>query len=351
MSHNWERSTEALRKAKLALQQGDRGLARQWATRAAALTPEREEPWLMLAALASPRASLAYLKEALEINPQSELARRGMHWAIQRWRNEPKAAKPSRQIIPDHIPVSAMTRTRPALLPWALILLFVLAGVFFWLRTPTTSAALTSPEAAGGVRIAANKATRTFTPTPTFTATPTFTPTPTATNTLTPTPTFTPTSTPTDTATPLPTETPKPTEKKPEPTKTNLPVNVSVPAGISADERWIDIDLSDQRLYSYKGAKLVKSFVVSTGTWQHPTVTGQYRIYAMYRYSTMAGPGYYLPDVPYAMYFYKGYSIHGTYWHNNFGVPMSHGCVNMITNDAGWLYERSAIGTVVNVHP
>lgn len=350
MNPNWEQSNEALRQAKLALQQGDRSTARRWATRAAALTPEREQPWLMLAALASPRASLAYLEEALEINPQSELARRGMHWAIQRWRSQSQAPRASDEIIPKHIPVSAMTRSRPALLPWALILLVAIAAVFFWLWQPPASLALTSSESSRGIQIAADKATRTFTPTPTFTPTATFTPTPTATNTLTPTPTFTPTLTPTKTATPPPTETPKPTEKKPEPTETNPP-NVAIPPGVAANERWIDIDLSEQRLYSYKGGKLIKSFVVSTGTWQHPTVTGQYRIYAMYRYSTMAGPGYYLPDVPYAMYFYKGYSIHGTYWHNNFGVPMSHGCVNMVTADAGWLYERSSIGTLVNVRP
>ena len=71
----------------------------------------------------------------------------------------------------------------------------------------------------------------------------------------------------------------------------------------------------------------MNTFITSTGTWQYPTVTGQYKIYVMYRYADMAGPGYYLPNVPYVMYFYKGYGIHGTYWHNNFGTPMSHGCV------------------------
>ena len=96
---------------------------------------------------------------------------------------------------------------------------------------------------------------------------------------------------------------------------------------------------------------MVNSFVVSTGTWQFPTVTGQYHIYVKYLYSDMAGPGYYLPDVPYTMYFYKGYGIHGTYWHNNFGTPMSHGCVNMITSEAGWVYNWASVGTLVNVHP
>ncbi|MBC8330497.1 MAG: L,D-transpeptidase, partial [Anaerolineae bacterium] len=116
-------------------------------------------------------------------------------------------------------------------------------------------------------------------------------------------------------------------------------------------ERWIDIDLSDQRLYAYVDDDLVKSFVVSTGTWQYPTVTGQFHIYVKYLHADMAGPGYYLPDVPYTMYFYKGYGIHGTYWHNNFGTPMSHGCVNMITDDAGWIYNWASVGTMVSVHP
>jgi lipoprotein-anchoring transpeptidase ErfK/SrfK len=64
----------------------------------------------------------------------------------------------------------------------------------------------------------------------------------------------------------------------------------------------------------------------------------------------MAGPGYYLPDVPYTMYFYEGYGIHGTYWHNNFGTPMSHGCVNMVTEEAGWVFGFSEVGTWVIIH-
>lgn len=115
-------------------------------------------------------------------------------------------------------------------------------------------------------------------------------------------------------------------------------------------ERWIDVDLSQQRLYAYEGDTLVRSFVVSTGTWQTPTVTGKYRIWIKLRSAPMSGPGYYLPDVPYIMYFYKGYGIHGTYWHNNFGTPMSHGCVNMTIADAEWVYNFTVVGTVVNVH-
>jgi lipoprotein-anchoring transpeptidase ErfK/SrfK len=115
-------------------------------------------------------------------------------------------------------------------------------------------------------------------------------------------------------------------------------------------ERWIDVDLTNQRLYAYEGDVAVNSFIVSTGTWLTPTVTGSYKIYVKYRSASMTGPDYYLPDVPYVMYFYNDYAIHGTYWHNNFGTPMSHGCVNLRTEDAQWLYNWSSVGTVVNVH-
>jgi lipoprotein-anchoring transpeptidase ErfK/SrfK len=115
-------------------------------------------------------------------------------------------------------------------------------------------------------------------------------------------------------------------------------------------EHWIDVNLSEQRVYAYEGDTVVNSFVVSTGTWQTPTVTGTYKVWIKLRSTTMTGPGYYLPNVPFTMYFYKGYGLHGTYWHNNFGTPMSHGCVNLRTEDAEWLYNFSYVGTTVNVH-
>ena len=87
----------------------------------------------------------------------------------------------------------------------------------------------------------------------------------------------------------------------------------------------------------------------STGTRAHPTVTGQFLIYRKSISTPMAGPGYYLPGVPYTMYFYKGYALHGTYWHNNFGRPMSHGCVNLTKTDASWLYSWARVGTPVVV--
>ena len=63
----------------------------------------------------------------------------------------------------------------------------------------------------------------------------------------------------------------------------------------------------------------------------------------------MSGPDYFLPAVPFTMYFYQGYGIHGTYWHNAFGRPMSHGCVNLPTPEAEWFFNWADVGTPVRV--
>lgn len=144
--------------------------------------------------------------------------------------------------------------------------------------------------------------------------------------------------------TPLPTDT-----AEPFPTQYIPPTPIPGSSGGSAG-RWIDVDLTNQMVYAYEGNTVVNSFVVSTGTWEYPTVTGQYHVYVKYRYTDMSGPGYYLPNVPSTMYFYKGYAIHGTYWHNNFGTPMSHGCVNMRIPEAEWIFNWASVGTLVNVH-
>ncbi len=123
----------------------------------------------------------------------------------------------------------------------------------------------------------------------------------------------------------------------------------SAPSGGSSG-RWIDVNLSTQTLTAYEDSTPVRSTLVSTGLPATPTPTGQFRIYAKYLSDTMSGPGYYLPDVPYVMYFYRGYGLHGTYWHSNFGHPMSRGCVNLPTPEAEWLFNWAAVGTLVNIH-
>ncbi len=111
--------------------------------------------------------------------------------------------------------------------------------------------------------------------------------------------------------------------------------------------KWIRVDLSSQRLTAFAGNTAVNSTAVSTGTSRYPTPTGRYRIRYKVASTTMSGPGYYLTGVPWVMSFYGNYFIHGAYWHNNFGHPMSHGCVNLPVGWAKWLYGWAPVGTPV----
>ncbi len=117
----------------------------------------------------------------------------------------------------------------------------------------------------------------------------------------------------------------------------------------TSGEKHIFVDLSTQTLRAYSGNDLVFTFPVATGKW-HPTPTGDFRIWIKIRYAHMEGgegADYYnLYNVPYTMFFYNsevpksaGFSLHGAYWHNNFGHPMSHGCVNIRPEDAALLYD------------
>lgn len=108
---------------------------------------------------------------------------------------------------------------------------------------------------------------------------------------------------------------------------------------VAADERWIRVDLGNQQVIAYEGMEPVRAFVVSTGLPIYPTVTGEFRIRMKVSEQTMSGEGYYLPGVKWVQYFYEDYGFHGTYWHEDFGIPKSHGCVNMTNADAKWLFD------------
>lgn len=114
---------------------------------------------------------------------------------------------------------------------------------------------------------------------------------------------------------------------------------------LSATEQWIDVDLSEQKVIAFEGLRPVRSFIISSGVPRTPTVTGTFRIRTKVRSQTMSGGSvaegdyYYLPNVEWVQYFYRGYAFHGAYWHDNFGEPMSHGCINMRNEEAQWLFE------------
>lgn len=119
--------------------------------------------------------------------------------------------------------------------------------------------------------------------------------------------------------------------------------------GLAHEERWIEIDLSEQVLRAWEGDTLFLETPVSTGLPWWPTPTGEFRIWIKLRATKMEGGEgkyyYYLPNVPYVMYFengnipgWRGFGLHGTYWHDDFGTQRSHGCVNLPTETAKEIY-------------
>ena len=126
-------------------------------------------------------------------------------------------------------------------------------------------------------------------------------------------------------------------------------------AQVYTNQKLITIDLKHQMLYAWNNAKVVYSTPISSGLSASPTVKGMYHIYWKLPYQEMRGfspvHGYYdLPNVPNVMYFYQAYAIHGTYWHHNFGHPMSNGCVNVPLGSDAWLYEFASVGTTVYIY-
>ncbi len=121
-------------------------------------------------------------------------------------------------------------------------------------------------------------------------------------------------------------------------------------------EKWIEVDLSEQKLRAWEGNNLFLETLISSGKPWTPTITGEFRIWSKFHYAKMSGgikgtsSYYYLPNVPYIMYFHKDFALHGTYWHNNFGAPMSHGCVNLPTPIAEKLFYWTNPQVPTNKH-
>ena len=402
MNNQFIEAREHIAKAREALRRGDKASARQLGEQAAFLAPKMEDVWLVLAASdPNPQEALAYARKALALNPQSVRARRGVEWASDRLKQaggSKNRSLVSPKIVPNQVEaVSSLPKKHayqtvvampalqsqgrnwllPALLTGAVfmfigfIALFalipVLGSIVSSVSVPVPTqenlwapAEIAKPEvtpidvSAFAAQVADTPASTS--PTASLTTVPTFsasaTPTEAPTNEAqTDVPSEAPTIIPAATETPgamameIIADTPTSEYSAPTSSAPNPPI-----ASSGNGARWIDVDLTNQRVYAYEGDVVVNSFVVSTGTWMTPTVTGEYKVYVKYRSASMSGPGYYLPDVPYIMYFHKGYGLHGTYWHNNFGTPMSHGCVNLRTEEAGWLYNWASVGTVVNVH-
>lgn len=370
---------EHIAKAREALRRGDKPSAWNLGEQAALLAPDMEDVWLILAAAdPNPHEALAYVQKALEINPSSARAHKGVEWAKRQIEQTPVvneaavsfariAPLPRSETLQPEIETKSRNRTWIYAASFLALLLCVVlafagysavthpafASVFnsapvatqadHWAAMDIPKASVTPIEASA---FAADAATATAVP-----AKPTRTPK----QVDTPTPSEAPTEAPSPT--PEVTETPAAMAMEVVEDTPTSEVSAPLPSGALPDfarsgdgVRWIDVDLTHQAVYAYEGEAVVNSFIVSTGTWLYPTVVGQFKIYVKYTKANMHGPGYFLPNVPYVMYFYKSYGLHGTYWHHNFGTPMSHGCVNLRTDDAAWLFNWASVGTVVNVH-
>jgi len=149
-----------------------------------------------------------------------------------------------------------------------------------------------------------------------------------------------------------------------------------MPAWGKNGERWFDVNVSKQTLVAYEGTRAVFATLISTGEagLEDPertksTKRGIFRIHTKHVSTTMdsdtAGEEFELRDVPYVQYFEEGYALHGAYWHDRFGTPKSHGCINLTPEDArrlffftqpalpeGWhSVMQKLTGTVLFVHP
>lgn len=142
----------------------------------------------------------------------------------------------------------------------------------------------------------------------------------------------------------------------------NLDVNLNIQEVDFTEERlsvkglkWIEVNLSKQTTTLYTGDQPVHSFLISSGVHPWPTPTGTFKVWLKNPVQRMrggtreAGDYYDLPNVRWNTYFNRDIGFHTAYWHNNFGRPMSHGCINMREADAKVVFDFASIGTMVVV--
>ena len=130
-----------------------------------------------------------------------------------------------------------------------------------------------------------------------------------------------------------------------------VPKRTEFPSFATGDRKWIDVSILKQSLVAYVGKIPVYATLVSSGRGllgdpetESATPRGTFMVYSKHVSATMDGAddasdSYSLLDVPFVQYFHKGFALHGTYWHDEFGRVRSHGCINLAPRDAAWLFE------------
>ena len=129
------------------------------------------------------------------------------------------------------------------------------------------------------------------------------------------------------------------------------PRRSTVPPEVSAGARWIDVDTRTQTLTAYVGARPVYVTAVSTGRATTPTPAGTYRVWVKLAEDDMddlerddVEENYAIQAVPWVQYFHGSIGLHAAFWHDRFGTPRSHGCVNLAPQDARWLFAFTQPG-------
>ena len=118
------------------------------------------------------------------------------------------------------------------------------------------------------------------------------------------------------------------------------------PSDVPANGKWIHVDLGEQTLVAYEGDKPVYATLISSGKEGYEPPTGLFKVQQKYISTTMNATdpidGFYeVEEVPWTLYYFRGYALHGAYWHTDFGKVRSHGCTNIAPVDARWLYYWS----------
>lgn len=124
--------------------------------------------------------------------------------------------------------------------------------------------------------------------------------------------------------------------------------------GIYTTEKMITVDTGSQTLTAWEGGGILYQTRASTGLPLSPTVKGSFKVYKKVALGDMRGYSpyigrYHYKNVPNSLYFYQGYSVHGAYWHNNFGTRRSNGCVNLPLDMAQKIFDWAQVGTRVEV--
>lgn len=385
---------EAIQQACQALQRGDKRAVRHWAELALAQDSALEEPWLLLAAVSTPRASVEFLQRALQSHPESERARKGLDWAMNRLREaEAKhpatgTTQPTRAQIPAPTqpvrvaasPVimqpSRVVKTPPlekqtpswGVVPLVLSLLTCLLIAAFFLGGATPIRAFLNglaqpPQGAVGWAVAeVPKSTGAVFPTltplsqvavgsatslPQVTFLPQSSPTPISTLAQPVTPTESPTPQPTDAAyEPWPT---------PLPTDTLAPQQADAPAPNDESGKLILVDISEQHMYVYENGMLVYSFVVSTGM-NGGTRAGTFSVLNKIPNAYGSTWNIWMPN--WLGIYWSGHLQNGIHalpilpngqrlWAGYLGTPISYGCVVLGTYESELLYNWVEMGTPV----